>query len=47
MGYVLTGSIELILGDKSYSLSAGDSFHFPSPIPHSYHNHGDEEAQVL
>ena len=47
MGYVLTGSFELILGDKSYSLSAGDSFHFPSHIPHGYHNHGDEEARVL
>ncbi len=47
MGYVLQGTIELIIGDKSYPLSAGDSFHFPSHLPHGYHNTGDEEAQVL
>lgn len=47
MGYVLNGTIELTIGEKTYSLSAGDSFHFPSHLPHGYHNTGDEETRVL
>jgi transcriptional regulator with XRE-family HTH domain len=47
MGYVLTGSIELTIGEHTYSLTAGDAFHFPSSLPHGYRNGGDSEARIL
>ncbi len=47
MGYVLEGVLELIIGDKTYTLAQGDSFHFPSHQPHGYVNPGEKETRVL
>ncbi|WP_454692725.1 helix-turn-helix domain-containing protein [Achromobacter aloeverae] len=47
MGYVLAGTVELLLGDQAYVLHAGDAFTFPSDTPHGYRNTGEVEAQVL
>ncbi|MFC3393749.1 cupin domain-containing protein [Brenneria rubrifaciens] len=47
MGFVLTGDIELYLGEETHRLSAGDSFYFPSQIPHGYCNIGKTVAHVL
>lgn len=47
MGYVLQGSIEMTIGDKVYALETGDAFHFPSNLPHGYHNKGTVEARIL
>lgn len=47
MGYVIEGSIELTIGDATYTLSQGDSFHFPSNVPHGYRNSGTVEARIL
>ena len=47
MGYVLEGQIELQLGEERYSLAAGDSFYFPSNLPHGYRNSGETVARVL
>ncbi|WP_034915769.1 cupin domain-containing protein [Erwinia sp. 9145] len=47
MGYVLEGEIALYLGEETWSLSAGDSFYFPSNVPHGYRNTGDCVAKVL
>jgi len=47
MGYVLEGEVALYLGDQVYELSVGDSFYFPSNVPHGYSNTGTVGAKVL
>lgn len=47
MGYVIEGSLELTLGETTYTLNAGDSFHFPSNIPHGYRNSTRCIARIL
>lgn len=47
MGFVLEGEVELYLGSDTYQLSAGDSFYFPSLVPHGYRNTGTTMARVL
>ena len=47
VGYVLEGQFELTVGNKTYSLKAGDSFFFRSELPHSYRNVGEATARVL
>jgi len=46
-GYVLDGRIELQVGEATYELSAGDTFHFKSEQPHGYRNISDAPAQIL
>ena len=46
-GYVLEGRLELCVGNKKYSLGRGDSFFFPSTIPHTYRNPGKVIARVV
>lgn len=47
VGYVLEGVVELLLGDRTYGLSAGDSFNFRSDVPHGYRNPGNVVAKIL
>ncbi|PVZ19727.1 MULTISPECIES: cupin domain-containing protein [unclassified Pseudomonas] len=47
MGYVIEGHIDLTIGNTTYSLKPGDSFHFSSSVPHGYRNNGDVEARIL
>ncbi|AJG17453.1 Transcriptional regulator, MerR family [Cupriavidus basilensis] len=47
VGYVLEGSLELTLGDMSYTVGVGDAFTFPSSVPHGYRNAGTGVARVL
>lgn len=47
MGYVIEGSLELTLGETTYTLNAGDSFHFPSNVPHGYRNATRDIARIL
>ena len=47
VGYLLEGTLELILGDERHVLHAGDAFTFSSQIPHGYRNPGDRVARVL
>jgi transcriptional regulator with XRE-family HTH domain len=47
VGYVIAGEIDLFVGDKVYSLSAGDTFCFRSEVGHGYRNRSDREARVL
>jgi transcriptional regulator with XRE-family HTH domain len=47
VGYVISGNIELTVGDQVYLLSEGDSFCYRSELPHGYRNTGDTEARVL
>ena len=44
--YVLSGVIEILYGDESYKLSAGDSIYYDSVVPHHVHAVGGE-AQIL
>lgn len=48
LGYVISGSFTLQIEDRTYLLSAGDGFAFPSTLPHRFYNSStDTEALVL
>lgn len=47
VGYVLEGTIELLLGDERHLIQAGDAFTFSSQIPHGYRNTGSTVARIL
>ncbi|KVQ01121.1 XRE family transcriptional regulator [Burkholderia ubonensis] len=47
LGYVIEGELELTLGDERYVLQTGDSFYFPSSVPHSYRNPAGTVTRVL
>lgn len=46
-GVVVQGQIELTLGDEVIQLKTGDSFSFPSTIPHRLRKGGEEEAMMV
>lgn len=46
-GVVLEGQLQLQIGDQTFLLEAGDSFGFPSTLPHKYSNPGDVETIVI
>ena len=46
-GFVLEGTLELQVEDRSWQLAAGDSFRFASERPHRFGNAGTEAALVL
>ena len=46
-GYILEGSLELVVEGKTYFLQTGDSFCFQSDRPHSYHNRTQETTRVI
>jgi transcriptional regulator with XRE-family HTH domain len=47
MGYLLEGELELTVGQETYRLKPGDSFHFRSELPHGYRNLGDSVVRIL
>lgn len=47
VGYVLEGEVELQVGAKMYVVKGGDSFFFPSNLPHGYRNVGASVARIL
>lgn len=47
VGYLLEGAIELMVADKTFQLSAGDSFVFDSELPHWYRNVGAVRASIF
>jgi len=46
-GVLLAGTLELWIGEKSFTLNEGDSFCFPSTVPHRYRNPGEIETVVI
>lgn len=46
-GIVLAGTLSLSLGEETYELKEGDSFSFPSHLPHRYANPSDDEDAVV
>ena len=47
VGYVLEGTLELMLGDATYRLHSGDAFTFSSQVTHGYRNPGETVTKVL
>ncbi len=45
--YVLEGEIEILYGQDSYIVSAGDSIYYDSIIPHDLHAYGKNDAKIL
>jgi transcriptional regulator with XRE-family HTH domain len=46
-GLLLSGSLNLWVGDRHFLLNAGDSFSFPSTIPHRYRNNGSVPTKIV
>ncbi|MCF0107097.1 MAG: helix-turn-helix transcriptional regulator [Holdemanella sp.] len=46
-GYVLRGSIELVIGNKKYKVKAKETFYLSGPESHYIHNSGNSDAKVL
>lgn len=47
LGYILEGELDLNVDGTEYHLKPGDSFFFPSRLPHGYRNPTDKETRVL
>ncbi|MCL2752104.1 MAG: cupin domain-containing protein [Firmicutes bacterium] len=46
-GYIITGSVKLVIGDKAYRAREGDSFYFAAAKKHYIINNGTETAKIL
>lgn len=47
VGYILSGEIELMVGEQTFRLGQGDAFVFRSELPHHYRNVGDSRASII
>ncbi len=46
-GIVLSGALDLVVGDRTHTIWEGDSFGFDSSLPHSIHNRSQGVTRVL
>lgn len=46
-GYVLSGRLRLWLEHEAHLLEAGDTFRFPSLVPHMFDNPGEEPTRLV
>lgn len=46
-GYVLSGRLRLWLDHEAHVLEAGDSFRFPSTVPHMFDNPSQQVARII
>lgn len=46
-GYMMSGNAELVIGDEVFQVAEGDSFQFPSTIPHHLVNRSEREAKLI
>ncbi|MFI5012317.1 MAG: helix-turn-helix domain-containing protein [Hyphomicrobiales bacterium] len=46
-GVIIRGKLELWVDGKTFRLEAGDSFGFPSSLPHRYRNPGSDETEIV
>lgn len=46
-GYVLAGKLRLWLDHEAHVLEAGDSFRFPSTVPHMFDNPSQQVARIV
>lgn len=47
VGYMLDGTLELTVGERTFLVSSGDSFSFRSDQPHGYRNPTEAPARLL
>jgi transcriptional regulator with XRE-family HTH domain len=47
VGYVIEGQLELSINNEVHLLNAGDSFYFPSDLPHEYRNPGETQMRAV
>ena len=47
LGYVIQGRLELTVDGKTYYMKKGDSFFFPSHLPHGYRNPGTTQTRII
>lgn len=46
-GVVVSGRIEVTVGDETRSLGPGDAYYFPSSVPHRFRNLGSEPCELI
>ncbi|OYX43012.1 MAG: XRE family transcriptional regulator [Rhodobacterales bacterium 32-67-9] len=46
-GYIVSGRIEVTVGEQRAVLGAGDGYYFDSRMPHEFRNVGDTEAEIV
>ena len=46
-GIVLSGRLEVVVGDQSAVLHPGDAYYFHSNQPHRFRNHGSEPCELI
>ena len=46
-GVVISGRLELTVGDETHLLGPGDSYLFNSRLPHRFRNVGNEECVLV
>ncbi|WP_323037015.1 cupin domain-containing protein [Pararhodobacter sp.] len=46
-GLLISGSIEITIGDDTFALGPGDAYLFDSRIPHRFRNIGTEECVIV
>lgn len=46
-GLVTRGTVELTVDGQISVLSAGDGYYFPTTLPHSFRNIGQDEAEII
>ena len=46
-GIVLSGRLEVSVGDQTAVLRAGDAYYFRSDQPHQFHNPGNEPCELI
>jgi transcriptional regulator with XRE-family HTH domain len=47
VGFVVEGQLELTINDGVHLLKSGDSFYFPSDLPHAYRNVGKSRMRAV
>lgn len=47
IGYVISGAMEIQIGERTFALNPGDCFAFDSDIPHRFGNSGTRDAVIL
>ncbi|WP_286240076.1 cupin domain-containing protein [Neptuniibacter halophilus] len=46
-GTVIEGKIEIVVGGESYLLNEGDSYTFPTNIPHRFRNRSNKRCRIV
>jgi transcriptional regulator with XRE-family HTH domain len=47
VGFIVEGQLELTINNEKHLLRAGDSFYFPSDLPHAYRNPGKTRMRAV